>query len=143
MGLYGAFAGGVGRAGRLGLVVVGLGLTLVMIGDLGGAWFGFARSGNFLIGPGHILTMAGLIVFSMSARRTSIQRRYQTLAVSIALLPVAFFPLATGLAVLTGDQFPPSLHDNYFRILYVLGSLLWLALGTTLLRDSRTTTGSA
>ena len=143
IGLYGAFAGRLARAGRLGIVVAGLGVTLVAIGQFGGNWLGFQRSGNLLIGPGAPLLMVGFIAFGVSARNTAIPRFYSTLALLIALLPVVFFPLAAGIEAVLGHGFPPSLHDNYFRVLNALGSLLWLALGAALLRESRGTPRTA
>jgi hypothetical protein len=137
VGLYGVFSHRLSRAGQLGLVVAAVGLTLTTVGDLGGEWLAFPRSGNYLIGPGTILMMAGLIAYWMGARNTGIPSTYSTLAFLIALLPLVFFPLAAAIEVVLGGTFPPSLHENYFRVHYGLGSLLWLALGTILLRDSR------
>ena len=137
VGVYAVFSSRLSRAGRLGLVVAVVGLTLITVGDLGGEWLAFARSGNFLIAPGTLLMMAGLTAFSMGARKTGVPSTYSTLAYLIALLPLVFFPLAAAIEAASGGTFPPSLHDNYFRVHYGLASLLWLALGTILWRDSR------
>ncbi len=144
VGLYRAFSGRIGRGSRLGLLLVVLGLTLSTTGHLGGAWLGFARSGNVFIVPGTALMMAGLITFSVGTREAGIPTRYRTLALSLGLLPMVFLPVAAGIETLRGDRFPPSLHDNYFRTQSAFASILWLVLGLTMLRDGRQhRTGSA
>lgn len=136
LGLRQGFAGQLGFGGS-GIVAAALGLTLITTGEFGGAWLDFARSGNYVIAPGIILVMAGLAAFAIDARRKGLPAAYANLSFLIALFPVAFFPVAAGIEALRGAPFPPALHDNYFRVLYVVTAFFWIALGSKLLLDSR------
>jgi hypothetical protein len=57
----------VARIGRLGLALVIFGMALVAFGQFGFACFGFARSGNYWIGPGVLCVELGLLGFAVSA----------------------------------------------------------------------------
>ena len=140
LGMYGAFSGRIERIGRVGLVTLGLGFSLVAVGQVGGEWLAFPRSGNWLIMPGTLLTTLGLVGLALGLRdRLQIPRVYPALALAIAALPLAFVPIALLVETLRGRSvFPPTLHDHYFSGLYVLGGVLWLVLGVRLLRDGRT-----
>ena len=101
-----------------------MGLTLSAVGQFGGEWLGFPRSGNFLIAPGAVFVMVGFTAFAVSARRTVTRTVYSNLAFLIALLPLIFFPVAMLIEVLSGQSFPPSLDDYYFTILEIIDELL-------------------
>lgn len=135
--LYGATARSLPRSGNMGLLVALIGLVIATVGEFGGQWLQFPRSGNLLIGPGTILTMVGLGVFAVTARRAGLRAGLSTWGLSIALAPVVFLPVAAGIEVLTGAPFPPSLHDNYFRVLYAIVAACWVMLGATLIREAR------
>ncbi|MFQ5679953.1 MAG: hypothetical protein ACE5HP_10905 [Gemmatimonadota bacterium] len=135
--LYGAVAHLLPRTGRLGVLVSLVGLVMSTVGELGGQWLAFPRSGNFLIAPGAILTMSGLAAFAATARRSGLPSGLSVWAFVIALFPVGFFPLAVGIHVVAGGAFPPSLDDNYFRVLYVIVGLLWILFGAVLLGESK------
>lgn len=139
LGMHWAFSARLNHIGRAGLLTLGLGFGLSAVGQFGGEWLGFPRSGNWLILPGTLLTTLGLVGFAFGLPdRSLVPRAYPALALSIAALPLVFVPAALMVEALRGRSvFPPTLHDNYFTILYVLGSVLWLALGVTLLRDGR------
>ncbi|MFQ5678268.1 MAG: hypothetical protein ACE5HP_02275 [Gemmatimonadota bacterium] len=133
--LYGAAAHTLPRGGGFGVLVALLGLLFSTVGEVGGQWLAFPRSGNLLIGPGAVLTMLGLGLFALHARRRRLGAGVATSALSIALLPVLFFPLAAGIEVLAGNGFPPALHDNYFRVLYSIVAACWIMFGVALLRE--------
>ena len=121
----------VPRIGRQALAVAIFGMALVAIGQFGYAC-GFARSGNYWIGPGSLCVQLGLLVFAVSAARGhTLPRRVWVLPFLMAVLPVLMIAASQGVALLRGTRLL-SIDDIYFQGLYVALAVLWVVLGVLL-----------
>ncbi len=122
----------VARIGRLGLALAIFGMALVAVGQFGYACLGFARSGNYWIGPGILCVELGLLVFAVAAAHGHTLRRHMwMLPFLMAVLPLIVIATSQVVALLQGTRLL-YMSDIYFQVLYVALAVLWIVLGVLL-----------
>jgi hypothetical protein len=120
---------------KLALAVAVFGMVLVAIGQFGGTWLGFARSGNHWTGPGILCVELGLLIFAASsARRHTLPRRVWMLPLLMTVVPVPVIAASQTVALLQGTRFL-EVHDSYFRALNVAWAALCVIFGVVLWGD--------
>ena len=127
LGMLAQYGPTMGKAGRLGLSLAVLGKALGAIGNFGGYWLSFPRSGNYVAFPGILLAFVGLLVFGAVAIKTRQPPNWsRCLPLLIAVWPIPFL----GLRGLDTFLSVPMLSETALEGLYSISvGLMWFVLG--------------
>lgn len=130
-GLYFQYRTQFRRIWGLAMCAAILGSGLVTLGNFGGFWLDFPRSGNYISFPGHILLRIGLILFGSAALKRGLSPAWSSsLPLAIGVAPLVLVA-ARGLDIFFGV---PMLSESALVSIghFVIGGL-WFLVGVSLL----------